>query len=51
MTDGLGEGLREAGLDDGVYELNDALATALTTPHAASRWSRGEAVFAHCHKA
>lgn len=51
MIDGLSEGLRNAGLDDGVYELNDALAIALTTPHAASRWSRGEAVFAHCAKA
>lgn len=50
MSDGLREGLRQAGLDDGVYELNDALATALATPHAASRWSRGEAVFANCVK-
>lgn len=51
MFDGLSEGLRQAGLDDGVYELNDALATALTTPHAASRWSHGEAVFLKCAKA
>lgn len=51
ISDGLSEGLRLAGLDDGVYELNDALATALTTPHAAARWSQGEAVFANCAKA
>lgn len=51
MSDGLSEGLRQAGLDDGVYELNDALAIALTTPNAASRWSRGEAIFANCAKA
>lgn len=51
MFDGLSEGLRQAGLDDGVYELNDALATALATPHAASRWSHGEAIFANCAKA
>lgn len=51
MSDGLSEGLRQAGLEDGVYELNDALATALATPQAASRWSRGEAVFANCAKA
>lgn len=51
MSDGLSEGLRQAGLDDGVYELNDALATALAVPQAASRWSRGEAIFAHCAKA
>lgn len=51
MSEGLSEGLRQSGLDNGVYELNDALATALTTPHAASRWSRGEAVFANCAKA
>lgn len=50
MSSGLSEGLRLAGLDDGVYELNDALATALATPHAASRWSRGELVFANCVK-
>jgi hypothetical protein len=51
MTAGLSEGLRQAGLDDGTYELNDALAIALATPHAAARWSRGEAVFANCAKA
>lgn len=51
MSEGLSEGLRYIGLDDGVYELNDALAIALTTPNAASRWSRGEAVFANCAKA
>lgn len=51
MSDGLSEGLRQAGLDDGVYELNDALATALATPQAASRWSHGEAIFANCAKA
>ncbi len=51
MSDGLSEGLRLAGFDGDTYELNDALATALATPHAASRWSRGEAVFANCAKA
>lgn len=50
LSNGLSEGLRKAGLDGGIYELNDALATALTTPHAASRWSRGEVVFANCVK-
>lgn len=51
ISDGLSEGLRLAELDDGVYELNDALATALATPQAASRWSHGERVFANCLKA
>lgn len=51
MVDGLCEGLRLLELDDGFYELNDALATALATPDAAQRWSQGEAVFAHCLKA
>ena len=51
MTDGLSEGLRQVGLDGDTYDLNDALATALATPHAAARWSRGEAVFANCAKA
>ena len=51
MIDGLSEGLRQAGLDGNTYELNDALATALATTQAASRWSRGEAVFANCVKA
>ena len=51
MTDGLSEGLRQVGLDGDTYELNGALATALATPHAASRWSQGEAVFANCVKA
>ncbi len=51
MTDGLTEGLREAGLDGDVYELNAALATAIDTPQAAVRWSRGESVFAQCVKA
>ena len=51
MFDGLSEGLRFVGLDDGVYELNDALATALSTPHAVSRWSHGEGIFANCIKA
>lgn len=51
MSDGLSEGLREAGLDDGIYELNDALATVMATPHAAARWSRGEPIFANCVKA
>lgn len=51
MIDGLSEGLRQAGLDGESYELNDALATALATTQAASRWSRGEAVFQNCVKA
>ena len=51
MADGLSEGLRQVGLDGDTYELNDALATALATPHAASRWSHGEAVFTNCVKA
>lgn len=50
MSNGLVEGLRLAGLEDGVYELNDALATALTTPNAAARWARGEPIFANCIK-
>jgi hypothetical protein len=51
MTEGLRDGLRQAGLDGGLYELNDALAVVLATPQAASRWSHGESIFANCAKA
>lgn len=42
---GLTRGLKSAGLDADVYELNSALATALGTPDAAERWAKGEHVF------
>ncbi len=50
LSAGLSQGLHDAGLDGETYELNDALATALTTPEAANRWLQGEPVFAHCAK-
>lgn len=45
---GISEGLRQAGLDDRPYELHSMLHRALHTPDAASRWLRGEEVFAGC---
>lgn len=45
---GLTRTLESAGLDANVYELNSALAMALATPDAATRWARGEHVFANC---
>jgi hypothetical protein len=45
---GLRDGLREAGLDDGLYEMHSALARALDVPDAAERWARGEKLFATC---
>jgi hypothetical protein len=48
MLDGLTTGLASAGLDNHVYELNSALSVALSTPDAASRFARGEAVFSGC---
>jgi hypothetical protein len=42
---GLTRALQSAGLDAGVYELNSALAKALATPDAATRWANGERLF------
>ncbi|MSU64100.1 MAG: hypothetical protein EXS31_17185 [Pedosphaera sp.] len=42
---GLTRALESAGLDAKIYELNNALATALETPDAAERWAKGENVF------
>lgn len=51
-ADGTEEGLRKAmtsaGLDYELYELNGALATALSVPDAAERWSAGDNPFADC---
>ena len=51
LSVGLSQGLHDARLDGETYELNDALATALATPDAATRWLQGEPLFAHCVKA
>lgn len=51
LSTGLSQGLHDAGLDGETYELNDALATALANPDAASRWLDGEPLFKHCAKA
>ena len=48
--DGIVQGLNAAGLEGGLYELNSALATALSTPDAASRWAKGQEVFASCER-
>ena len=45
---GVREGLRGAGLDDGLYEMHSALVRALEIPDAAERWGRGEKLFAGC---
>lgn len=42
---GLTRALKSAGLDANIYELNNALATALEKPDAAERWAKGETVF------
>lgn len=46
-VEGLARGLLHQGLDGRVYELNNALAAALS-PQAAERWATGEEVFAGC---
>ncbi len=51
LSVGLSQGLHAAGLDGETYEFNDALATALATPDAATRWLDGEPLFAHCVRA
>src|SRR5690606_24097087 len=38
--------LRLAGLHDGLYELNSAVAVVLATDNAEARWLRGENIFA-----
>lgn len=48
VAEGLSEALAAAGWDGRRYELNSALARGLEFPDAASRWSRGEAIFARC---
>jgi Fe-S-cluster containining protein len=50
VREGLQQGLAAAGWDGHVYELNTALATALASPDAASRWAQGEAMFASCRQ-
>jgi Fe-S-cluster containining protein len=45
---GLFHGSLLAQVDANTYELHSALARALTSPDAAARWARGEAVFAGC---
>ncbi len=46
METGITQGLRTAGLDGNLYELNEALTVALETRDAATRWARGENVLA-----
>ena len=46
VEEGLIRSLESAGLDANLYELNDALVTALDTPDAAERWKQGDGVFA-----
>lgn len=52
IVEGVEEGwvraLGEAGLDGNLYELNSALAVALTTPDVLERWSAGEGIFDDC---
>lgn len=52
VAEGVEEGwiqaLGEAGLDGNVYELNSAVAVALTTPDVVTRWAEGEGVFDDC---
>lgn len=50
-TEGLYQGLRLAGLDMTTYELNGAVAVALSAADAAERWQRHEPVFAGCRSA
>lgn len=45
---GLATALEETGLEGKIYELNSALAKALSTPDSAQRWAVGERVFADC---
>lgn len=47
---GLCRGLRDAGLDGNLYELNSALVTALETPDAAAKWRAGDDVFSRCKR-
>lgn len=47
---GMSQGLQKAGLDGNLYELNSALATAMDTPDLASRWGRGDNIFADCRQ-
>jgi hypothetical protein len=51
VEDGFRRALSANRLDAEMYEIDDALAVALRTPDAASRWARGEAVFASCQMA
>ncbi len=46
MEHGISQGLRCAGLDGNLYELNKALSIALESRDAASRWAKGENVLA-----
>lgn len=52
VTDGVEDGFRKAMTavcpSKDLYELNSALATALSVPNAAERWSGGENPFSKC---
>ncbi|MCE9527912.1 MAG: hypothetical protein K8R36_17865 [Planctomycetales bacterium] len=47
--EGLAQALESAGLGGEIYELNSALAAALSNADAPAQWIRGEPVFAGCH--
>jgi hypothetical protein len=49
-VEGLSRGLKSAGLDGTMYELNSALIAALDTPLAAERWASGDPVFERCKR-
>lgn len=51
VRQGLGAALDDAGLDSRAFELNGALAVALTQPEAALQWAVGETVFEGCREA
>lgn len=48
--EGLTYGLRSAGRESQLYELNSALLIALDTPNAAERWANGEEIFHDCRR-
>jgi hypothetical protein len=48
VSGGLQRALVAAGLDGNLYELNSSVLCAIETPDVATRWLRGEDVFADC---
>jgi hypothetical protein len=48
--EGLSQALESAGLGGEIYELNSALAVALSNADAPEQWAHGEPVFAGCHE-